>query len=85
MRSIVVDFNTMQMDPQQRVVLGEVGTPNGDRLTSCQPGESVLLDGGDLRVVGTLEYDTQLAVWYAIPAWSTRRDVEVNTGQDVSA
>lgn len=84
MRSIVVDFNTMQTDPRQRVVIGEVGTPNGDRLAGCQSGETILLDGGDLQVIGTLEYDSEQHVWYAVPDWSTSRDIPVGNSEDIA-
>ena len=84
MRTVIADFNTIQIDPRKRVMLGEIGTPNGDRLEGCQPGERVLLDGGDLEVVGVLEYDAKFRVWYAVPDWSTRQDTAVESESDVT-
>ena len=72
--TIVADFNTLQIDPQ-RVMLGTVGTPNGDRLAGMRSGDRVLLDGGDLVVEGTLEFDKDQQTWYARPDWSTRHDI----------
>ena len=84
MRRLLVDFNTMQADPQERVILGEVGTPNGDRLVGFQPGERVVLDGGDLQVEGILVYDREHQVWYALPEWTTRQDLPVDTSADIA-
>ena len=74
MPRIIADFNTLQVDPE-RVLLGTVGTPNGDRLCQYHSGEQVLLDGGDLEVVATLEYDATQQAWFALPDWQTRRDL----------
>ena len=72
MRTIIADFNTLQIDPE-RVFLGDRGTPNGDRLKDVKPYERVILDGGDLMVEATLEL--QGKSWYAIPDWDTQHDV----------
>ena len=74
MNRIIADFNTLQIDPD-RVMLGQIGTPNGDRLNCLQVGQRVILDGGDLIVEATLVLDD--STWYAIPDWDTAYDVAV--------
>jgi hypothetical protein len=43
MKRIEVDFNTMTSEPVDLVKLGQIGTPNGDRLPSLADGERVIL------------------------------------------
>ena len=76
MPRIIADFNTLQVDPE-RLLLGTIGTPNGDRLCHFYSGEQVLLDGGDLEVVATLEFDAAQQAWFAVPDWQTRRDLVI--------
>ena len=49
MSRIIADFNTLLVDPEN-LLLGTIGTPNGDRLCSYHQGDKVILDGGDLEV-----------------------------------
>lgn len=77
MPRIIADFNTLQVDPE-KVFLGQLGTPNGDRLSGFHAGDRVVLDGGNLEVAATLQFDDQWQAWYAVPDWGTRRDVIVN-------
>ena len=74
MNRIIADFNTLQIDPH-RVTLGQVGTPNGDRLNGLESGQRIILDGGDLVVEATLVLEAN--TWYAIPDWGTAYDVAV--------
>jgi murein endopeptidase len=74
MPRIIADFNTLQVDPE-KVLLGTVGTPNGDRLCTFHSGDRVILDGGDLEVEATLLFDDSLQAWFAIPDWKTQREI----------
>jgi hypothetical protein len=76
MPTIIADFNTLQVDPE-KVLLGTIGTPNGDQLCSMHTGDRVLLDGGDLEVEATLYFDAARQAWFAIPDWTTKRDREI--------
>ena len=74
MSRMIADFNTLQVDPE-KLLLGTIGTPNGDRLCNYQSGDKVILDGGDLQVEATLLFDEIQQAWFAVPDWSTRKDI----------
>lgn len=76
MSRIIADFNTLQVDPE-KLLLGTIGTPNGDRLCGYHSGDRVLLDGDDLEVEATLFFDEKQEAWFAVPDWKTRRDIVV--------
>ncbi|MFI5274004.1 MAG: hypothetical protein ACHQ4H_13300 [Ktedonobacterales bacterium] len=50
MKYIAVDFNTMMADEQERVSLGQLGTPNGDGLPPLRPSERVMLCDEEMEV-----------------------------------
>ncbi len=72
----IADFNTLQVDPE-KLLLGTVGTPNGDRLCGLHSGEQVILDGGDLEVIATLQFDEKQQAWFALPDWTTHKELSV--------
>ncbi|HEU5437898.1 MAG TPA: hypothetical protein VFU88_01315 [Ktedonobacterales bacterium] len=75
MQRISVDFNTMMADPDERVTLGQFGTPNGDWLPPLISGERVLLYDEEMEVEAVAEFDAEHRFWLAAPDWSTRRDL----------
>ena len=75
MKRISVDFNTMMGDEQERVALGQLGTPNGDSLPPLRTGERVLLYDEEMEVEAVAEYDAESQYWLAAPDWTTRRDL----------
>ncbi len=76
---IAVDFNTMMMDPKERVYIAKEGSarPNDHEvLEILHLGQSaVLLYDGEMEVVATPEFDTDYRVWFGRPDWSTRREL----------
>ena len=73
MLRIPVDFNTMMMDPEERVVLNTDITP--DLLLLLHTGQVVLLCDETLEVEATVEHDSQFRRWLARPSWATSRDL----------
>lgn len=74
MPHIIADFNTLQVDPE-KLLLGTIGTPNGDRLCNYHSGDRVILDGGDLEVEATLLFDEKQQAWFAVPDWETQHEI----------
>jgi hypothetical protein len=71
---IAVDFNTMSMDPERRVVLPT--HVNAHLLQIIRPGLRVVLyEPFDIEVEAVVEYDLAHHAWYGRPDWSTRRDL----------
>ncbi len=70
----IADFNTLLVDPE-KLLLGTIGTPNGDRLCGYHSGDLVVLDGGDLEVEATLLFDEKQQAWFAVPDWKTQHAV----------
>jgi hypothetical protein len=75
MKRIEVDFNTMTSEPVDLVKLGQVGTPNGDRLPPLHDGERVLLWEPGLEVEATILYDAAANFWMARPDPATWREL----------
>jgi hypothetical protein len=70
---IYVDFNTMAMDPQERVSINtEVQQNLATRLSS---GLTVVLYDEEMEVEGTAVFDVEHQQWFAQPRWETRRDL----------
>ena len=70
---IWVDFNNMTKDGEKVVI------PPGDGIT-LTPGERIIVyDPYDFEVEAIVEYEIEeknnRGWWYAIPDWSTRRDI----------
>jgi hypothetical protein len=74
-KRILVDFNTLNSTPLDKLKLGHEGTPNGDALPPLRPGERVLFFDDEILVEGTVEclmLDDR-RYWLGVPDWSTRR------------
>jgi hypothetical protein len=73
MLRIAVDFNTMMMDPEERVSLNtDIAPELVPRLSS---GQAVLLYDETLEVEAIIECDSQPQRWMARPSWATSRDL----------
>ncbi|MGH2515834.1 MAG: hypothetical protein ACRDHP_09275 [Ktedonobacterales bacterium] len=79
MKQISVDFNTMMSEPVDIVKLGQVGTPNGDRLPSLQDGERVILYDEEMQVEAIVSFNATNRYWLASPDWCTRVDLPLDT------
>ncbi len=69
------DFNTMNMDDQERVLL----PTHFDKglLVHLKPGALVeLWEPFDFEVLATVEHDDVGDRWYARPDWSTQRNLQ---------
>jgi len=81
---IYVDFNTMAMDPQERVSINMGVQQNlGARLSSGLP---VVLYDEEMEVEGIAVFDAEHQQWFAQPHWATRRDLPLlgNTATKVA-
>lgn len=70
---IYVDFNTMTMDPQERVSINT--DMQQDLAVRLHPGLRVALYDEEMEVEGTVEFDTEHQQWLAQPHWATRHDM----------
>lgn len=73
MLRIPVDFNTMAVDEQERVLINVVF--NEKIVNDLKPGLRVVLYDETLEVAATVEYDVDDRRWWATPDWSTSRDL----------
>ena len=73
MLRLIIDFNAMKQDPDERVPIYDEAQP--DIKPYLAEGRSVLLCDSDLEVEGNLEFDEPLQAWLAKLDWSTMRDV----------
>ncbi len=73
---IYVDFNTMMMDPEERVYIGKEGSAQDDQdmLSVLRSGMPVVLYDGEMQVKAAIEYDGERKIWFGKPDWATRRD-----------
>src|SRR5579863_3529296 len=78
MNRIRVDFNTLTSEPVGLVKLGEVGTPNGNRLPPLRDGERVVLWEEGLEVEATIIFDAAEQYWFAIPDPATWHDLPLS-------
>ncbi len=70
---IYVDFNTMTMDPRERVAINtEVQQYPTAQL---RPRLRVVLFDEEMEVEGTVEFDLEHQQWLAQPDWTTRLDL----------
>ncbi len=70
---IYVDFNTMTLDPQERV---SINTDfQHDLAAHLQPGLSVVLYDEEMEVEGIVEFAREHQQWLAQPRWVTRHDL----------
>jgi len=78
MLRIEVDFNTIQIDTRERVLIDAV--INQSILQYLRHGLSVTLyTPQDTEVDAVLEFDQALQRWFGVPDWSTRRDLPSST------
>jgi len=85
MKRVYADFNTLTGEPVGLVKLGQVGTPNGDRLPPRQDGERVVLWEEGLAVEATIVYDTEASYWMARPDENTWHDLPLPTDSTAQA
>ena len=72
---IYVDFNTMTMDPQERVSINT--DTQQDLAVRLHPGLRVVLYDEEMEVEGTVEFDPEHQQWLAQPHWATRHDLRL--------
>ena len=70
---VYVDFNTMTLDPQERVSINT--DLQQDLAAHLQPGLSVILYDEEMEVEGIVEFDGEHQQWLAQPHWVTRHDL----------
>ncbi len=75
MKRFEVDFNTLTSEPVGMVKIGQLGTPNGDRLSDVHDGERVILWEPGLEVEAILVFDAPERYWMARPDEATWRDL----------
>jgi hypothetical protein len=70
---LYVDFNTMTLDPRERVSINT--DLQQDLAAPLQPGLSVVLYDEEMEVEGIVEFDVDHQEWLAQPRWVTRHDI----------
>jgi hypothetical protein len=70
---IYIDFNTMAIDPKERVYINTQMQPALEK--DLRPGLVVMLCDEEMEVEAIVEFDEQDQVWLGQPNWSTRRDL----------
>ena len=70
---VAVDFNTMLMDPEERVVLNTAIDPHLQAV--LRPGLAVVLYDETLEVEAVAELAEPGQRWMARPNWQTSRDL----------
>ncbi len=78
MKHIAVDFNTLTSEPVGLVKLGQIGTPNADRLPPLRDGERVVLWEEGLEVEATIVFDAEGRYWMAKPDEATWHDLPLS-------
>ncbi|MGH8627546.1 MAG: hypothetical protein ACREYC_20525 [Gammaproteobacteria bacterium] len=77
---LYVDFNTMAMDPKERVYINPHMQPV---LTQeLHPGMVVTLYDEEMAVEAVMEFDVHDNTWLGQPNWSTRRDLPLPDNND---
>ncbi len=76
MKRIAVDYNTVMQDVEHdnRVILGQVGHPTGDRLPPLTEGEHVVTYDEEMEVEGIVEREGKF--WLAALDWNTIKRCE---------
>ncbi len=80
---IYVDFNTMAIDPKERVYLNTHMQPALEK--DLRPGLVVTLCDEEMEVEAIVEFDEQDQAWLGQPNWSTRRDRPFPSSKDTSS
>jgi len=78
MKRIAVDFNTLTSEPVGLVKLGQVGTPNADRLPLLRDGKRAVLWEEGLEVEADIVFDADGCWWMAMPDGATWHDLPLS-------
>jgi DNA-binding transcriptional regulator/RsmH inhibitor MraZ len=78
-----VDFNTMTIDPKERVYINTQMQPALGK--DLRPGLVVTLCDEEMEVEAIVEFDEQDQAWLGQPNWSTRRDLPFPSSKDISS
>jgi hypothetical protein len=70
---LYVDFNTMAIDPKERVYINPHTQPV--LMQELHPGLVVILYDEEMEVEAVVEFDEHDRAWLGQPNWSTRRDI----------
>ena len=70
---LYVDFNTMAIDPKERVYINAHTQPV--LMQELHPGLVVTLYDEEMEVEAVVEFDEHDRAWLGQPNWSTRRDL----------
>jgi hypothetical protein len=77
---LYVDFNTMAIDPKERVYINPHMQPV---LTQeLHTGLIVMLYDEEMEVEAVVEFDEHDRAWLGQPNWSTRRDLSWSSNND---
>jgi hypothetical protein len=79
---ISADFNTMLMDPSERILINPATHRNLAR--SLRSGMHVILFDETMEVQALLEFDEADQRWWGTPDWSTSRDLPAPSLADTS-
>ena len=77
---LYVDFNTMAIDPRERVYINPHTQPV--LMKELHPGLVVTLYDEEMEVEAVVEFDEHDKVWLGQPHWSTRRDLSLPSNND---
>ena len=72
---LYVDFNTMTMDPKERVYINP--HTQSVLMQELHTGLVVTLYDEEMEVEAVVEFDERDRVWLGQPHWSTRRDLSL--------
>ena len=77
---LYVDFNTMAMDPKERVYINP--HTQAALAQEIHPGLAVTLYDEEMEVEAIVEFDEHDHAWLGQPNWSTRRDLPLPNNID---
>jgi hypothetical protein len=77
---LYVDFNTMAIDPKERVYINAHTQPV--LMQELHPGLVVTLYDEEMEVEAVVEFDEHDRAWLGQPNWSTRRDLPLPSNND---
>ena len=77
---LYVDFNTMAMDPKERVYINP--HTQAVLMQELHAGLVVTLDDEEMEVEAIVEFDEHDRVWLGQPHWSMRRDLSLPSNND---
>jgi hypothetical protein len=77
---LYVDFNTIAIDPKERVYLNPHAQPG--LMQELHPGLVVTLYDEEMEVEAVVEFDEHDRACLGQPNWSTRRDLSLPSNND---